>query len=71
MDGGTVWNLNVSSAIEGCLTKVDDLSKITVDILLCHAPEDLKPDTATSTLENYMRHRHIKKYRTGLTLLKF
>ena len=45
MDGGTVWNVNISSAINGCLTKVDDESKITVDILICSGPDSIKPYT--------------------------
>ncbi len=35
MDGGTVWDVNIDSAIKWCLEKVDSLNKITIDIMLC------------------------------------
>ena len=37
MDGGTTWNVNIASAIHGCLDIVGgDHSKITVDVLICN-----------------------------------
>ena len=33
MDGGTVWNLNLVSAIKRCRELVDDDSKIVIDII--------------------------------------
>ena len=38
MDGGTVWNINIDSAIQQCLEIVDDPSKITVDVIICGSP---------------------------------
>jgi NTE family protein len=36
MDGGTVWNIDVPSAINACSDIVgDDLSRISIDVLLC------------------------------------
>jgi len=35
MDGGTVWDVNIDSAIEQCLKKVDSYDKITIDVFLC------------------------------------
>lgn len=35
MDGGTVWNVNIDSAIEQCLKKVDTFEQITLDVLIC------------------------------------
>jgi len=35
MDGGTVWNTNLVSAVERCRELVDDDSKITMDIMVC------------------------------------
>ena len=41
MDGGTVWDVNVISAIEQCLEVVDDVSKIVIDIAICSgAPKE-------------------------------
>ena len=35
MDGGTVWNVNLSSAVQHCMEIVDDYADITVDVAIC------------------------------------
>ncbi len=35
MDGGTTWNVNIVSAVQGCMTKVDSYDKIIVDVMIC------------------------------------
>ena len=43
MDGGTVWNLNLDSAVQQCLNKGFDASDIIADIAICgynSIPED-------------------------------
>lgn len=35
MDGGTVWNTNLASAIQRCEEQVDDHSEITLDVIIC------------------------------------
>lgn len=35
MDGGTVWNANLSSAVQQCLEVVDDVADIIVDVAIC------------------------------------
>jgi len=35
MDGGTVWNTNLVSAVERCREIVDDDSQITLDVIVC------------------------------------
>jgi predicted patatin/cPLA2 family phospholipase len=57
MDGGTVQDVNIISAIEGCLTKVDSLEKITVDVLICTPPDEVSPYEVGNTLENVLRRR--------------
>lgn len=66
MDGGTVWNVNISSAINGCLTKVDDESKITVDILICSDPDSIAPYVSGNSIDSFLRKRHISKYYSGI-----
>lgn len=67
MDGGTTWNVNVASAIQGCLDMVGgDQTKVTVDILICSASD--KPEYQTDTgsvLENLLRRRAIRQYYSG------
>lgn len=57
MDGGTVWNVNIGSAIQGCLEIVDDISKITIDIVFCTEGRNEHPITETSphAWENWLR----------------
>ena len=69
MDGGTVWDVNISSAINGCLDLVDDQSKITVDILICGNSE-MKSDTSTNnTIDNLLRSHQIKSYYSGINAI--
>lgn len=62
MDGGTVWNTNMISAIEHCLTIVDDESKITLDIAVCgsHYLEEMTDDK--KAVGNLNRKNQIKDY---------
>jgi len=66
MDGGTVWNVNIDSAIQGCLEKVDSLDKITIDIFSCGV-DILATETnaSTSAKGNYDRHKTIYSYYSG------
>lgn len=59
MDGGTTWNVNIASAINGCLEVVDDESKITVDILICNNSEMQTETDTNSTVSNLLRRRQI------------
>jgi predicted acylesterase/phospholipase RssA len=62
MDGGTTWNTNLVSAVEKCMTLVDDKSKITVDIAICgHAELETVAETG-NTISNLMRYWDIRKY---------
>jgi len=66
MDGGTVWNTNIVSAIERCMEIVDDKSKIVVDIALCGHAEMDEVAALNNTLSNIMRARAIKSYYSGM-----
>lgn len=55
MDGGTVWNTNLGSAINRCLEVVDDESQIVVDIVMCGGSHLDKVKETGNTIENYMR----------------
>ena len=62
MDGGTVWNTNLVSAVERCLEVVDDKSKIVVDIAICEHHELANYTDKGNTLGNFLRYRQIKDY---------
>lgn len=66
MDGGTVWNTNLVSAVERCRELVDDDSKITMDIMVC---DDNDLDAWTSqnnAVSNYLRFNGLKSYHTSI-----
>ena len=66
MDGGTVYNINVESAIQQCLDVVDDESKIILDVLICGdavAPVEGKSDKYT--WENFLRAHSLSSYYNG------
>lgn len=45
VDGGTIWNTNMSSAVKGCLSKGYTEEQIVVDVMICtaSAPPDYDP----------------------------
>lgn len=64
MDGGTVWNVNIDSAVKQCLTIVDDESKITVDVVVCGSPPTptSKWSPGNDALSDYMYARDIHSF---------
>jgi len=61
MDGGTVWNLNLISAIDRCKEIVDDESEITIDIVVCHEGEKINTwSDGGSTMNNWLRYDQIR-----------
>jgi len=62
MDGGTVWDVNVQSAIEQCLEIVEDQSDIILDIMICSYQEDLQAPDKTNTIHNFWRQREIHHF---------
>ena len=66
MDGGTVYNINLESAITQCLELVDDESQIIIDALICGSPSDAPAvEEIGKTWNNYFRARDISKYYGG------
>jgi hypothetical protein len=62
MDGGSVWNTNMVSAIERCREEVDDDSQITLDIVLCQGAELPAWDSKGKAEESYLRYKDIREY---------
>ncbi len=63
MDGGTTWNINVSSAVNGCKSLGFDEAHITVDVFICGGSTDIDPkDEIGHTLNNFRRARKINDY---------
>jgi len=66
MDGMTISNINVQSAIDRCMEIVDDHSKITIDVLLCgEAAPPESWDKVGNSWSNFFRYRSLHKYYNG------
>jgi len=60
MDGGTVWNTNIISAIQRCKETVDDDSQIEIDIVTCQKENKVSDwDERGNTINNYLRYQEI------------
>lgn len=62
MDGMTAWNVNLSSAISRCLEKVDDDTKITVDIAICGESSIEEAEETKDAIDNFFRAREVQSY---------
>ena len=66
MDGGTVWNTNLVSAVHRCREQVSDDSQITLDIVMADSKEQGPWNEKTSNaISNLMRYNSIKNYHDG------
>ena len=66
MDGGTVWNTNLISAIQRCREQVDDDSQISVDVIVCSSTKSLDNYVESKTVGNYLRANNIKSVRDSV-----
>lgn len=66
MDGGTVWNTNLVSAVHRCREIANDDSEITLDILMADS-KNQKPwnENKDNAMNNYLRMDDIRKYNNG------
>ena len=62
MDGGTVWNTNLNSAVQQCMEIVDDYSDIIVDVAVCGYSSVHTTEETGTTMENYQTSRDINAY---------
>ena len=63
MDGGTVINVNIASAINQCIDAGYKEDQIVLDVLICGDPTHPAAEVDTDdTMENYMRVRDLKKF---------
>ena len=66
IDGGSVWNVNLNTAVEQCLEKVDDPKDVIVDVAVCgyHA-QPTSEATSNKAYENYQNSKNIRDYYSG------
>ena len=55
MDGGTVWNTNLGSAVDRCREIVDRDEDIVMDVIICTGGKLDAINATGDTIENYMR----------------
>ena len=67
VDGGSISNLDIGSAIQNCLDEVEDQSQITVDVIFCSGDtiNDVSDDD-WKTQEIYFRVQEIQKYDSSM-----
>lgn len=66
MDGGTVYNTNLVSAVERCREQVDDDSQITLDVIICDDYHIEEWHDQNDALNNYMRFTDFKSSYDGM-----
>ena len=65
MDGGTVWDVNVDSAINQCLEIVDSEEDIILDIAICEwAPHKHGYDISQNAVTNFQNARSERDFYT-------
>ena len=62
MDGGTVWDVNLTSAVQQCMEIVDDYSDIIVDVAICGYHSLNGYPTENSAVKNAQNARNIHDY---------
>ena len=66
VDGGTVWNVNIDSAIDQCLEIVDDPADIIIDVLMCSSNSHTGFEISNNAMENWMNGFEIHKSYNGM-----
>jgi predicted acylesterase/phospholipase RssA len=66
MDGGTMYNVNLVSAVQRCRENVDQDSKITIDIAVCDSHHLSNWTDSGNAIGNYLRRSNIKSYQESM-----
>jgi len=66
MDGGTVYNTNLVSAVERCRETADEDKDITLDIIICDSPTLGAWSDQGNAVSNYLRFNALKSYYDGV-----
>lgn len=66
MDGGTVWNTNLVSAVDKCKAMGHEDSDIILDIVMCGHPTIDEKTSTGNAISNYLRYYNIDSYYSGI-----
>jgi len=65
MDGGTVWNVNLDTAVENCMEIVDDYSDIIVDVAICGYQSEPGASVSRNAITNWQIAKSTRDYYNG------
>ena len=66
MDGGTVWNTNLASAVDRCREMVDRDEDIIMDVIICSNSKLQAINATGDTIENFLRSWDVGGYLNDL-----
>jgi hypothetical protein len=66
MDGGTVWNTNLVSAVDKCKEMGHEDKDIILDIILCDQASISTESDTGNAINNFLRYYSIESYYSGL-----
>lgn len=66
MDGGTVWNNNLVSAVERCHEIVDSDEQITIDIITCSSGRPTAQNASGNSISNWLRYWELSGFYKNL-----
>ena len=67
MDGGTVWNTNIASAIDRCRETVGRDEDITMDIIICDDDKLSTINATGNTISNFLRYWSVSGFNKALS----
>lgn len=69
VDGGSVWNIDLSGAIDRCKEVVDDEANIIIDTILLSGSQNITrfEHKSYNTVSNYMRYKEITSFYNSLS----
>ena len=70
MDGGTIWNINVDSAINQCLDMGFAQSDIIVDVLICDSATQSSEADTGKTINNLMQAFNVHGANNGMNAVE-
>jgi len=69
VDGGTMWDVNVDSAVNYCLDQGYTQEQVVIDMLICGIQQPMNQQVYGKAMNNWWDARHIKQYYNNLNSL--
>ena len=63
MDGGTIWDVDIISAVQQCLNVVDNEEDIIVDVAICgDSTQSQEKEASMDAIYNWYRSDQMRKF---------